>query len=111
MYFEATANLTGDMLVKVDRMSMANSLEVRSPLLDHQLAEFAASLPYSWKMREGAANASSSMLSATVCRPNFSIAAKWVSGCRSRMVSGPAPAHAVGPSDLYAISGSRRGIA
>ncbi len=31
MYFEATANLTGDMLVKVDRISMANSLEVRSP--------------------------------------------------------------------------------
>ena len=34
MYFEATAKLTGDMLVKVDRMSMANSLEVRCPLLD-----------------------------------------------------------------------------
>jgi asparagine synthase (glutamine-hydrolysing) len=53
MYFEATANLTGDMLVKVDRMSMANSLEVRSPLLDHQLAEFAATLPHSWKLRNG----------------------------------------------------------
>jgi asparagine synthase (glutamine-hydrolysing) len=53
MYFEATANLTGDMLVKVDRMSMANSLEVRSPLLDHQLAEFAATLPHAWKMRGG----------------------------------------------------------
>jgi len=50
MYFEATANLTGDMLVKVDRMSMANSLEVRSPLLDHELAEFAARIPHSWKM-------------------------------------------------------------
>ena len=53
MYFEATANLTGDMLVKVDRMSMANSLEVRSPLLDHQLAGFAATLPHSWKLRDG----------------------------------------------------------
>jgi len=53
MYFEATANLTGDMLVKVDRMSMANSLEVRSPLLDHKLAEFAATLPHSWKLRDG----------------------------------------------------------
>jgi asparagine synthase (glutamine-hydrolysing) len=52
-YFEATANLTGDMLVKVDRMSMANSLEVRCPLLDHCLAELAARFPPSWKMRNG----------------------------------------------------------
>jgi asparagine synthase (glutamine-hydrolysing) len=53
MYFEATANLTGDMLVKVDRMSMANSLEVRSPLLDHELAEFAMQLPHKWKLSNG----------------------------------------------------------
>lgn len=53
MYFEATAKLTGDMLVKVDRMSMANSLEVRSPMLDHRLAELAMSIPHSWKMRDG----------------------------------------------------------
>jgi len=53
MYFEATANLTGDMLVKVDRMSMANSLEVRCPLLDHRLAEFAATLPHAWKIAHG----------------------------------------------------------
>lgn len=52
-YFEATANLTGDMLVKVDRMSMANSLEVRCPLLDHKLAEFAFSLPPEWKVKGG----------------------------------------------------------
>jgi asparagine synthase (glutamine-hydrolysing) len=52
-YFEETANLTGDMLVKVDRMSMANSLEVRSPMLDHKLAEFAATLPPEWKMKNG----------------------------------------------------------
>lgn len=52
-YFEATANLTGDMLVKVDRMSMANSLEVRCPLLDHRLAELAALFPPGWKMRDG----------------------------------------------------------
>jgi asparagine synthase (glutamine-hydrolysing) len=51
MYFEATAKLTGDLLVKVDRMSMANSLEVRCPLLDHQLAELAARIPHAWKLR------------------------------------------------------------
>ena len=52
-FFEATAKLTGDMLVKVDRMSMANSLEVRCPLLDHKLAELAARIPHSWKMKNG----------------------------------------------------------
>ncbi|PWU03146.1 MAG: asparagine synthetase B, partial [Terriglobia bacterium] len=53
MYFEATANLTGGMLVKVDRMSMAASLEVRCPLLDHELAEMAATLPHCWKISHG----------------------------------------------------------
>lgn len=53
MYFEATAQLTGDMLAKVDRASMAASLEVRCPLLDHELAEFATALPYAWKIRGG----------------------------------------------------------
>jgi asparagine synthase (glutamine-hydrolysing) len=51
MYFEATANLTGDMLVKVDRMSMAHSLEVRCPLLDQELAELAFRIPHAWKLR------------------------------------------------------------
>src|SRR5207249_2409019 len=51
LYFEATASLTGDMLVKVDRMSMANSLEVRSPFLDHELAELSATIPHAWKVR------------------------------------------------------------
>jgi len=53
MYFEACANLTGDMLVKVDRASMAASLEVRCPLLDVRLAEFATQIPTSWKRRDG----------------------------------------------------------
>ncbi len=52
-YFEATAKLSGDMLVKVDRMSMANSLEVRCPLLDHKLAELAARIPHEWKIKNG----------------------------------------------------------
>jgi asparagine synthase (glutamine-hydrolysing) len=53
LYFEATAKLTGDMLVKVDRMSMAKSLEVRCPMLDHELAELAARIPHSWKLKNG----------------------------------------------------------
>jgi len=53
MYFETTANLVSQMLVKVDRMSMANSLEVRCPLLDHELAELAATIPHAWKIENG----------------------------------------------------------
>ena len=43
--------LLDDILVKVDRMTMANSLEARAPLLDHELMEFAARLPVSLKLR------------------------------------------------------------
>lgn len=43
--------LPNDLLVKVDVASMANSLEARSPFLDHNLIEFAASLPENIKMR------------------------------------------------------------
>ncbi|MBN1559671.1 asparagine synthase (glutamine-hydrolyzing) [candidate division KSB1 bacterium] len=45
--------LPGDILVKVDRMSMANSLETRAPLLDYRLIEFATTLPVDYKMKDG----------------------------------------------------------
>jgi asparagine synthase (glutamine-hydrolysing) len=45
--------LPDDFLVKVDRASMAHGLEVRPPLLDHELLELAARIPSRWKVRQG----------------------------------------------------------
>jgi asparagine synthase (glutamine-hydrolysing) len=53
MYLDTKTYLPGDVLTKVDRMSMATSLEVRSPFLDHQFVEWVASLSSRWKLRDG----------------------------------------------------------
>lgn len=47
----AAVYLEGDILPKLDRAGMAHGLEVRSPFLDHRLAEIAAALPSSFKLR------------------------------------------------------------
>jgi len=49
--FDQKYYLPDDILVKSDRMSMAHSLEVRPPFLDHRIIEFAATLPSSLKIR------------------------------------------------------------
>ena len=49
-YADLKIYLPNDVLVKVDRMSMAHSLEVRAPLLDRRIAEFAFAVPPSRKM-------------------------------------------------------------
>ncbi len=50
LYADLHQVLRNDMLTKVDLMSMANSLEVRVPFLDHEVVEFACSLPESYKI-------------------------------------------------------------
>jgi asparagine synthase (glutamine-hydrolysing) len=49
LYFDQKYYLPDDILAKVDRMSMAHSVEVRPPFLDHRIVEFAASLPMHMK--------------------------------------------------------------
>lgn len=53
MLADFTTYLADDLLCKVDRTSMAASLEARAPLLDWQVAEFAWSLPLDMKLRDG----------------------------------------------------------
>jgi asparagine synthase (glutamine-hydrolysing) len=53
MYVDARTYMIDDVLTKVDRMSMAVSLEAREPLLDHKLLEFAARVPASLKLKDG----------------------------------------------------------
>jgi asparagine synthase (glutamine-hydrolysing) len=53
LYLDTKTYLNSDILTKVDRMSMATSLEVRVPMLDHEVVEWVTSLPVELKFRNG----------------------------------------------------------
>jgi len=53
LHFDLMSFLPGDILVKVDRASMAHGLETRAPFLDRDLVEFALSLPSALKVKDG----------------------------------------------------------
>jgi len=52
-YCDLQTYLPLDILTKVDRMTMAHSIEARPPLLDHRVVEFAATIPARYRLREG----------------------------------------------------------
>ena len=52
-YVETKTYLADDLLAKVDRASMTHGLEVRVPLLDSKVVEYAAGIPPAWKVRDG----------------------------------------------------------
>jgi asparagine synthase (glutamine-hydrolysing) len=51
LYVDTKTWLVDDLLIKADKITMGNSIELRVPLLDHKLLEFAASLPGNYKVR------------------------------------------------------------
>jgi asparagine synthase (glutamine-hydrolysing) len=51
LYTDTKTWLPDDLLIKADKITMANSIELRVPLLDHKVLEFAASLPSNFKVR------------------------------------------------------------
>ncbi len=55
LYFDTKVWLPEDTLLKADKMTMAHSLELRVPWLDHRLVEFAASIPHHFKLKENTA--------------------------------------------------------
>jgi asparagine synthase (glutamine-hydrolysing) len=116
-YLDIKTYLPGDILVKVDRTSMANSLEVRVPLLDHAFVEWAARLPVSSKIhgREGKwllKRALASRLPPEVLRrrkQGFSVPlAEWLRGPLHDEVQRSLTGEALGDSGILDMAAVRR---
>ena len=81
-YLDLKTYLVEDINTKVDRASMAHSLEVREPLMDHPLVEWLATLPSNLKLRGGEGSGFSSGRSSRIFRANCSTGRRWGSQCR-----------------------------
>jgi asparagine synthase (glutamine-hydrolysing) len=71
MRFDTETYLPEDVLTKVDRMSMAHSIESRVPLLDNEVIEFALRLPSKYKIKEGRRKHTLKQLAATLLPPEI----------------------------------------
>jgi asparagine synthase (glutamine-hydrolysing) len=81
---DALTYMTDDVLVKVDRTSMLNSLETRAPLLDHHVLEWVARLPFAYKLRGHVTQVGAcASACARCCPPRSCRAASRASACRS----------------------------
>jgi asparagine synthase (glutamine-hydrolysing) len=83
LYMDFKSWLANDILVKVDRMSMAHSLEVRVPLLDTDFVAYAARLPNDAKLQAAKASSSSARRCAAGSRPACWTGRNRASTCRS----------------------------
>ena len=83
-YCDLQTYLPLDVLTKVDRMTMAHSIEARPPLLDHRLVEFAARIPSRLPLREARPSTCSSRRCAACCPTRSSIGRSRGSRCRWR---------------------------
>jgi len=85
-YLDYKTYLPGDILTKVDRASMAHSLEVRTPFLDYEFVEWAASLPADVKLRGGEGKAVLKKALEPVLPRECCTAPRWASRCDRRVV-------------------------
>ena len=117
LYVDYKTWLVDDILVKIDRASMAYGLEIRSPFMDHRLFEFCATLPAGWKLRRGRGkailrHAARKLLPTSILRrqkKGFNApVSHWIVGSWRELVEeqlGPRKLQATGVLDPRAVAG------